>query len=87
MKIKDNFVLRNVAGVNVVLPLGKEAIDFNGMITLNDSGVFLWKKLNNDVSIDELISAVLQEYEIDEETASNDIDEFIEKLKSANILE
>jgi len=87
MKIKDNFVLRNVAGVNVVVPLGQETVNFNGMITLNDSGVFLWKKLSSDISTNELISAMLKEYEIDKETASNDINEFIEKLKSANILE
>lgn len=87
MKIKEGFILREVAGVNMVVPLGAETIDFNGMITLNDTGMLLWKALSSETDINSLVNIILNEYEIDEKTARNDVIEFIEKLKETDILE
>ncbi len=86
MKIKEGYVLRQVAGNSIVVAIGDEAINFNGIITINGAGAFLWEKLTHGASKDELLSAMLSEYDIDSETASKDIDEFIDCLKNANLL-
>ena len=88
MKIKNGFMLRNVAGNNVVVAVGKATMDFNGLITLNDSGTYIWSLLSEkDLSISELTDKVCEKYEIDRETAQNDVDEFVNKLKGAGIIE
>ncbi|MDO4586558.1 MAG: PqqD family protein [Planctomycetia bacterium] len=86
MKIKENFILRNVAGSFVVVPTGKATVDFSGMITLNETGVFLWKQLETDQTKDELVSALLKEYDVDETTAQNDIEAFLKILEENNLL-
>lgn len=87
MKIKPGFVLRQVAGNHIVIPSGKAAVDFSGMITLNNSGVFLWNLLEEETTEEKLLGEMLNEYEIDEDTAKNDIRAFIEKLESAGLLD
>ena len=87
MKIKSDYVMREVAGTYVVVPTGKAAIDFPGMISLNGAGAFLWKQLAEDKSEQELLSAMLEEYETDEATAKADISEFLQKIKAADLLE
>lgn len=86
MKIKKGFLLRKVGAQNVVVAVGAESRNFNGIIRLNDTGKFLWEKLSSEISEDELVSAMISEYEIDEATARNDIESFIETLKEANLL-
>lgn len=80
-------MLREVAGNNVVVAIGKATVDFNGLISLNDTGAFLWKQLEKGADQDDLLSSVLDEYDIDEADAKADIAEFIEKLKGADLLE
>ncbi len=87
MKIKEGFVLRSIAGSNIVVPVGAASVDFNGMITLNDSGAFLWKLLENGSDVDAMTAALLREYEVDEATARTCSAEFIDKLKEAGCLE
>lgn len=86
MKIKSGFILREVAGNYIVVSVGERVKEFNGVITLNDSGVFLWKKLEKGATEDELIGALLNEYEVEEAVAKSDVSEFISKLKDANLL-
>ena len=86
MKIKDSFVLRSIAGINTVISTSPSS-GFDGMITLNETGVFMWNILKNGATADELINAVIAEYNIDKETASVDCNEFIEKLQSINVFE
>ena len=86
MKIKDSFVLRNIAGINTVIS-ADPASEFDGMITLNETGVFMWNILKNGATVDKLIDAVISEYEIDKETATTDSNEFISKLQSINVFE
>ena len=87
MKIKDGYILRQVAGNSIVIAVGEEALNFNGIITINGSGTFLWEKLAEGASKSELLDAMLSEYNIDSETAKKDIDEFISKLEKANLLD
>ena len=86
MKIADGFLLRTVAGKNIVVSVGAE-VNFNGMLTLNDTGVYLWNLLQNDTTKEDILTKMLEEYDVSEEIASKDIDAFIEKLRQANILE
>ena len=86
MKIKDTFVLSEIGGSYIVIPTGSETVDLNGMITLNETGYFMWNKMQNDITKDELIDEFLKEYEVEKEVLSADIDEFIEKLKTIGAL-
>ncbi|MBQ7106550.1 MAG: PqqD family protein [Clostridia bacterium] len=87
MKIKDTYVLRSVAGENLVVPVGGNNINFNSAMTLNETGAFLWNLLANGTTREELISAMTKEYSVDVDTASKDIDTFISVLKEHSILE
>ena len=87
MKIKNTFILRNVAGNNVVLPMGASSETFSGMMTLNETGVFLWNNLQKDVTIDDLVNAMLSEYNVSASQAKEDAEAFVETLRSAGVLE
>ena len=86
MMINDGYILRNIAGVHVVVPVGERVIDFNGMITLNDTGAFLWKAIDMDVSIEDLPELLTKEYEVSIEDAKKDVFEFVDILKENNII-
>ena len=86
MKLKKGFVLREVAGETVVVPVNAE-LNFNGMITLNETAKVLWKVLENETTEDALVKAILGEFNIDEATAQNDVALFIQKLKGLDFLE
>lgn len=86
MKIAEGFVLKNIAGTNVVVPLGDNTVFFKAIITLNETGAFLWQQLETEKTPDDLLKAMLSEYAVDEATAKADILEFIDNLKKANLL-
>lgn len=85
MKIKDGFILRQVARQSVVLPAGNE-LNMNMMITLNDTGAFLWEHLQTETDEDALVAALLSEYDVDENTARVSVRQFVEKLNENGFL-
>ena len=85
MRIRDGFLLRQVAGENVVLPTGAD-LDLNAMITLNDTGRTLWACLEKETDRQALIDALLDEYEVDAPTAAAAVDGFLARLKELNLL-
>lgn len=85
MKIKDGFILRQVASQNVVLPASKE-LNLNMMITLNDTGAFLWEHLQMETNEDALVAALLKEYDVDEDTAHACVRQFVKKLDDNGFL-
>lgn len=85
MKLKEGFLMRKVAGQTVVLPSGDE-LDLNMMITLNDTGAFLWERLQSETSEDALVAALLAEYEVDGETARKAVQAFVQKLSDNGFL-
>ena len=87
MRIKKDFVLRKVADVYVVVPVNSLTLDFNGIINHNETGAFLFKLLQSGADKQELVNKLLEEYEVEPEKASADIDVFLEKVKDADILE
>ena len=86
MKIKDCFILKNIAGVNTVISTSLKTT-FEGMITLNDTGVFMWKLLEKGITMDELVEKMVEEYEIDKALAQKDAQAFIDKLASIDVFE
>ena len=86
MKLCDGYILRCVAGKNIVVSVAENS-SFNGMLTLNDTGVFFWKLLKEETTKEKLLEAVLSEYDVDSTVAKKDIDEFLQKLRDKGILE
>ena len=87
MKVKKDFMLREVAGYYVVVPVGDGSLNFNGVINLNGSGAFLWKTMENDTTEAQMVAALLNEYDVDEERAKADVAAFIAKMKDAGLIE
>lgn len=87
MKLKENFVLRQVAGSWVVMPHSEATQDFHGMLALNDSGALLWQCLESGADRASLVRALLDEYEVSSEQATSDVDVFLDKLVKAGCLE
>ena len=85
MKLKDGFLLRNVAGQAVVLPAGG-TLDLNMMITLNETGAFLWERLQKETDEAALTAALLGEYDVDELTAQKSVAAFVQKLRDNGFL-
>lgn len=87
MKTKKGFMMRNVGGMNVVVAVGKASEEFNGMITLNETGAFLWNLLSKGAEYDELVSKLLEEYDTDEASAKAGIDGFLKTAKEAGLID
>lgn len=88
MKIRNGFILRDVAGKTFVVATGELSKEFSGMITLNETGKFIWNMLQNDVTINEIVDALLSEYEgVDREVVDSDVKNFIALLEKDNVLE
>lgn len=86
MKLKPDYVLRQVAGTWVVLPLGETAVNFSGMIRLNDSGAMLWKLLEQGSDKAALVDALTREYTVSPAQADADVEEFLAKLAQAGCI-
>lgn len=86
MKVQKDFILREIAGDYVIIPTGKTVLSFNGLITVNEVGAELWKMLQSEVTFEELTAGILDIYDVDEETAKEDIREFLDTLEKAGIL-
>lgn len=85
MKLREGLLLREVGGQQVVIPTG-DSLDMNMMITLNETGAFLWKLLENEVNDAVLTAALLTEYDVDEATAQKAVTAFVAKLKEHGLL-
>jgi len=87
MKVKNNLILREIAGSWIIVPVAEMVVEFNGLMNLNESGAFLWKKLAEGAELDDLVSGLLAEYDVDEETARADVQEFVKLLEEKGLLQ
>lgn len=87
MRIKSGFAIRKIAGSNIVVPVGRNSLDFNGMITLNDTGAFLWNTFQQDTTIENAATALTESYEVDFERALQDVKKFAELLQENDLIE
>lgn len=86
MKVKEGFMLKDVASQTMVVAVGEVSKDFNGIIRLNSTGKFLWENLQSETSKDELVDKMTAEYDVNKETAEKDINAFLDTLKGADLL-
>lgn len=86
MYVGKEFVLREIAGEYIIIPTGKMVSRFNGLITVNEVGVSLWNMLQEDVTLEQLVEGILEEYEVEEDAARRDIVEFLERLEDNGVL-
>lgn len=87
MKLRGEFVIRQVIDEVLAIPVGDMALEFNGMIMLNDVSRVIFECLSDDTSAEEIISAVTEKFDVTADQAGADITEFIDKLREINIIE
>lgn len=88
MKIKPGFEVHTVCGQDLIMGMGEQNIDFSKVITLNETSRFIWDKLKDGVdSVDSLVGALTSEYEVDEQTARNDIEALIAQFVELGVME
>ncbi|MCD8089029.1 MAG: PqqD family protein [Clostridiales bacterium] len=87
MKIKKGFMMRKIQDTAVVVPFGADSVDFNNIMNLNETGAFIWSKLEEDTTEEAVVKALTAMYDIDEKTASADVSEFIEALRKNNLID
>lgn len=87
MKIAEGFILRKLGNNYVAVAVGKTRKNFNGLIQMNETGSFLWNCLQKDCTKEQLISQFLEIYDTDYQQAKRDVEQFLEKLENAQILE
>ena len=88
MKIKSGFVIEQVGGAYLAVATGERAATFRALVRLNGTGAFLWRLIaENDMTEEELLSSMLEEYDVEEQRAKHDIANFLDTLKKADILD
>ncbi len=87
LKIKAGFVLRTIANQTIAVPIGQRTSDIHGVISLSESGELLWNELLKGTEKETLVNLLLDTYEIDRETATADVDEFIDGLFKQGVME
>ena len=80
MKLNPEYILRQIAGESVIVPTGTASQRFNGLINLNDAGAVIWKAVAAGHDRDKIVELLLEEFEIDPETARRDVDGFCAML-------
>ncbi len=87
MQINKDFTIQKVGASYVAVPVGETSKHFHGMVRLNDTGAFLWNKLaEKDQTEEDLVDALLAEYEVEREIAAKDVHRIVELLRENNIL-
>lgn len=87
MKVNDNYIHRGIAGEHILVPVGEENLNKNGLFILNDIGAFLWEHIPQAEDENRLVQLLLEEYKVDAETAAKDVREFMDKLTTIGIVE
>lgn len=87
MRVEKDFILREIAGDYIIIPTGKTVLEFNGLITVNEVGVSIWNMLQEDVTLEEIVQGILDEYDVEESVAKEDVEEFLNTLVDGGILE
>jgi hypothetical protein len=86
MKIKENYVLKEVAGKYLIVPINEEALNFNGIITLNETGAFLFRLLQVDQSLENLVNQMTDSYHVEAKQAEKDIENIIQQLNEKGLI-
>lgn len=87
MKLKKDFIVRSIMGENILVPHGQTAMDFNGLITLNDVALDIWKLLPEAEDEAAVVEEMLKIYDVDRPTLEADVAEFMEQLREAELID
>ena len=87
MKLKKEFILREVAGETLVVPVGSIALKFNGIISLDPVGTLIWKALEQEKNREEILAEILENFEVEKQVAEADMDEFLKQLEDNDFME
>lgn len=87
MKVLGEYILRKIAGDYVIIPSRKTTSAVQGLLTLNEVEAELWQILQKEVTFDEMLRRILEMYDVDENTAKEDIQDFLDILTEAGILD
>lgn len=86
MKISENYVLKEVVGEYIIVPIGENCVDLSGMTTVNETGAYIWELLGKGCDKDEILKNLLNEYDVEEIEAARDVEDFISKLIDKGIV-
>lgn len=86
MKIKKELIARNIAGDVILVPVGKAVYENNGLFALSELGAFIWERLPAARDQEEILAAILENYEVSEEQARGDLEEFMQQLRKMEII-
>lgn len=87
MRAKNNIEIRQIAGENLLIPVGEHAGMVNGLMVLSESGALLWEMLQQETDRQALVQCLLEEYEVEPHQAEEDVEKFLCQLEQANLLE
>lgn len=87
MKIKSGFVLREVGGDSVVVPVGERSKTFHGMINLNETGAFIWQFFSVEHTQEECVDALCGKYLVSREQAERDVEKFVTAMRTGGFIE
>jgi hypothetical protein len=84
---KDSFLMQEVAGENLLVPIGSQVMDMNGMVILNDTARCVWELLAEDRSVDELAAAVAERFDVPRALARADVQTFLDEITRMGMVE
>lgn len=86
MRVSTDFIMREIAGEFILVPTGAAAAKFNGLITMNEVGKFIFQSLSEERTAQQMVSLLTAEYTVDAETVRQDLDEFLQQLRQIGAL-
>lgn len=87
MKIKQGFVMRDVAGQAVAIATGEASKSFHGMVKLNDTGAFIWNGIEKGLGETEIAEQLAASYDVEVGQALKDVESFIARMRDAGLVE
>ena len=87
MKAKSGFVLRSIVDEYILMPTGDNIGKFKGTLLLNEVSAFIWEKLQNPISREDILAAIVSEYEVSEEQAAKDLDALLIQFRELGVIE
>lgn len=86
MKKKNGFILKTIIDKNIIVPFGEESLNLNGVITLNETGKFLWENMDDEFTPESISQLLIDKYGISKNLADTDAERFISQLKEAGCI-
>ena len=87
MRVKEGYMLREIAGTWIVVPIGARVVEFNGLISLTETSALIWQMIEDGAKKEEILNRILTEYDVDKETAMKDLDGFIDQAIEKGLIE